>query len=155
MALDSPADVIWQPDNVTADMTPPYSFEKYFLDLYKNRGAQCRQNGKKYVVHLDGKLAGLKELIAEAQIDVIDSFSLSEMSGDVPVGVAISLWPNTAICPNFPASLAERSSTEIKAYLDQIDRQFAESPYMFQVSEDIPLAAYPNLLPVLSGFYSS
>jgi len=149
LALRSDAEVIWQPDNVTSDMTPPDLYRRFVLPIYQRRGQACREAGKVYAVHLDGRLAALKALIAESTFDVVESFSLAEMAGDVPVAEALAAWPGKVICPNFPASLAGRPHQEIRARLETLAAEFHGRPFMVQISEDIAQDSYASVLPAL------
>jgi hypothetical protein len=149
LALLTDAEVIWQLDNVTSDMTPPDYFRRFVLPIYERHGEACRRAGKVYAVHLDGRLAALKDLIAASPFDVVESFSLAEMAGDVSVAEALALWPDKVPCPNFPASLAGRSHEEIDARLRALAAEFAGRPFMVQLSEDIPLDSYASVLPAL------
>ena len=105
MALNSQVDVIWQPDNITADTVPPDIFAQYCLPFYKKNGLKCKKAGKVYAVHIDGKTKSLYEQIQEAPIDVIESFSLPVMGGDLTIEEALTFWPDKVLCPNFPSSL--------------------------------------------------
>jgi len=151
MALKSEAEVIWQPDNVTADMTHPRYFNKYLAPLYGHFGDACHDAGKVYAVHMDGRLAAIKTQIAGSPIDVVESFSLAEVGGNLTVREALAAWPGKVICPNFPASLAGAPAGEISGYVRQLAADFRGYPFMLQVSEDIPLQSYDNLLPAICG----
>ncbi len=156
MALESDADVMWLTDNVTSDMTPPDVFAKYCMPFYEKCYSACRETGKPVLIHLDGRLSALKNLIAQSTFDVIDSFTLPEINGDVPIPEAISAWPDKVICPNFPSSFSTKSKKEIEALLDRIFSEFGEKkPFMIQISEDIPLESYDHLLPILSSFFNT
>jgi uroporphyrinogen-III decarboxylase len=150
-AMESSADVIWSPDNVTSDMTPPRLYETHCLPFYQKYHGMCRGAGKIYSVHMDGKLAALKELIARSLFDVIDSFSLIEVGGDLSILEAKSAWPDKVLCPNLPASICLRPPEEIRAYLKTISAEFGDKPFMLQISEDIPLDSYENVLPALTS----
>ena len=151
--LESSVSIVWQPDNVTADMTPPDYFQKYNLPFYTKHGTQCRAAGKIYAVHIDGRTKGIKDLIAEAPIDVVESFSLPEMAGDLSLEEARAAWPGKVICPNFPANLCAKSADEIELYLTNLFRDHGgRTPFMIQISEDIPLETYPHVVRVLSEF---
>jgi hypothetical protein len=102
---------------------------------------------------MDGRTAALKNLIAQCPIDVIESFSFAEMAGDMPVKDAKEVWPGKVLCPNFPASLCEKSKQEIENFLDRVVVEFEDAPFMIQISEDIPLDSYYNILPVLCGYF--
>ena len=154
MAINSSVEVLWQPDNVTADMTPPEIYQKYILPFYKKRGEQCRKAGKKYIIHMDGRINALKELIAETPFDAIDSFSFGEMAGDVSIDTARKLWKDKVLCPNFPASLCEVDEETIISFLKEKAVEFGDMPYMMQISEDIPIDSYRKILPLLTDFYN-
>lgn len=151
--MESGIRVVWQPDNVTADWTPPSHFRKYCLPFYRKRGEQARKAAKIYAVHIDGKTSGIKDLIAEAPIDVVESFSLPEMAGDLSVSAAREAWPGKVVCPNFPANLCLGTREEIDALLGRLLAEFGrETPFAIQISEDIPLESYGFVLPLLSAF---
>jgi uroporphyrinogen-III decarboxylase len=152
MAMESEIEVIWQPDNITADMTPPDMYEKYVLPFYTKHGEQCRKAGKPYLVHIDGRTRGIKNQIAQSPFDVVESFSFSEMAGDVSVSDAFKIWPDKVLCPNFPASLIGESEAYILDYLENKKKDFQNRPFMIQVSEDIPIESYLRLLSILSKF---
>jgi len=73
MAIESQADLVWQPDNITSDMTPSNFLEKYCLPFYEKHGKQCRDAGKVYIVHMDCRTNAIKDLVARAPIDVVES----------------------------------------------------------------------------------
>lgn len=152
MALESDIEVIWQPDNVTADMTPPEMYEKYVLPFYKKHGEECKKAGKPYLVHIDGRTAGIKELIAQSPFSVVESFSFSEMAGDVSIKEALNIWPDKVLCPNFPSTLCNEDEKTILAYLEKRKSEFNGKPFMIQISEDIPLDKYLHLLPIITKF---
>jgi len=153
MVLESEADLVWQPDNITSDMTPPNFFEKYCLPFYEKHGKQCRESGKCYIVHMDGRTRALKDLIARAPIDVIESLSFAEMAGDLSLFQAKSAWPNKVIIPNFPASLCEKSENEIESFMKKVFEEVGkETPFMIQISEDIPPGSWRHVLPIICRF---
>jgi hypothetical protein len=153
MAMESEVDIIWSPDNVTADMTPPPQFKEFMLPFYKKHGEQCRQAGKIYLVHMDGRINAIKALVAQCPFDVLDSLSFAEVSGDVPISVAKDIWPDKVLCPNFPASICNYSWEEIEKYLHNVVEEFGrDTPFMMQISEDIPLDTYDHVLPIFTSF---
>jgi hypothetical protein len=150
MALNSCIDVIWQPDNVTSDMAPPEIFLKYCQPVYKKNGNKCKQAGKVYSVHMDGKIKALSALINESPIDVIESFSMPMMGGDVSIEEALNFWPEKVICPNFPASLCIADEKEIVDYIGNMYTSFNKRPFMIQLSEDFNIDKYNYVLEILS-----
>jgi hypothetical protein len=155
-ALQSKAKLLWLPDNVTCDLTPPDAFKAYCLPYYNKLGQECKKNNKTLIVHLDGKLRGLKDQISQAQFDVVDSFSLPEVSGDLPIQEAIENWPDKVINPSFPAPLSRKSPSEIHQYLENLsDAIGSNTPYMIQISEDIPIETYDTVLPAVNQFINN
>jgi hypothetical protein len=155
LVLDSEADVVWLPDNVTSDMTPPQAFEKYCMPLYEKIHRACREAGKILLVHMDGRVDALKELIGQAAFDVVDSLSFPEMNGDVPIEETAKLWPQKVVCPNFPSSFSKKPREEIESLLERTLGGFGkDKPTMLQISEDIPLDAYDHVLPVLTSYFN-
>lgn len=154
LALELPVEAVWQPDNVTADMTPPAIFEKYCAPFYRKQGAKLRAAGKAYLVHLDGRLAPLAAAIAGSTFDVVESFSFAEMGNDLSETEALRLWPDKVLCPNFPASLSDRSRTEIEAFCAAKVQAFGRRPFMLQVSEDLPAAHHAHVVGALAGFFA-
>ncbi|MHB1375827.1 MAG: uroporphyrinogen decarboxylase family protein [Candidatus Humimicrobiaceae bacterium] len=139
MALETNIELIWQPDNVTSDMTPPNSFKEYILPLYKKYSKQVKEKNKRFVVHLDGKIKHLNTLLNNAGIDVIESMSLPEIGGDLTLSEAYINFPNSVIIPNFPSNWNVLPEKKIKEKLkillnDRNDKR----PFMLQVSEDLP-----------------
>jgi len=153
MALESEAEIIWAPDNITSDMTPPYSFEKYVAPIYNKFGKQCEEADKVFAVHMDGKLNALKEHISKTHINVIESFSFPEVGGDLSIAEVKEAFPDKVVCPNFPSPLSRKSKDEIKDYLRNIFLEFGENkPFMIEISEDIPSEYYGHVLSTLSEF---
>ncbi|MDR1370095.1 MAG: hypothetical protein LBJ72_08250, partial [Dysgonamonadaceae bacterium] len=140
---------IWQPDNITSDTTPPDIFSKYHLPFYEKIGTKCREAGKVYLVHIDGKTKALHTLIEKAPIDVIESFTLPLMGSDMTIEEALQAWPDKVICPNFPSSLCLESKDMILGYMKRISASFGNKPYMIQISEDIDDTKYNHVLRTL------
>jgi hypothetical protein len=152
MILESQAEVIWQPDNITADLTPPAMFERYCLPFYQRHGEQCRQAGKPYLVHMDGRLGPLKDLVARCPLDAVESFSLPEVGGDLSLSQARLAWPDKVVLPNFPSPLCHQSEQEIESWMLRLLAEAGhERPFMLQISEDIPAGQWQRVLPILCG----
>lgn len=145
-ALNSQIEVIWQPDNITSGMTPPEMFSKYCQPVYKKNGTGCKSAGKIYSVHMDGQTRALSELIKDSPIDIIESFSMPLMGGDITLEEALEIWTGKVICPNFPASLCLADQKEITDYIINMFRSFNNRPFMIQLSEDFNIDKYGYVL---------
>ncbi len=139
----SKAEVIWLPDNVTCDMTPPNKFRKYCLPYYQRLAKLSQETGKPLLVHFDGKVKKLQEAIRESGITAIDSFSLPEMSGDMTLAEGRAAFPGIGLLVNFPATLSYKSAEEIEAWTRAFAREaMACQPCMLQISEDLPVSEW-------------
>ena len=150
MALETPVEVVWQPDNISVDMTPPDAFKRYCLPFYEKRGQRLQEAGIPYVIHMDGRLKALKSLIAQSTFDVVESFSLPLLGNDLPLTDAWAAWPDKVVLPNFPSPICLESDEEIEAFVSGLLAEVgSDRPFMLQVSEDIPTSEWQRVLPVL------
>jgi hypothetical protein len=144
------ADVIWSPDNITVDLNSPSIFRKYHLPFYNKCGAVLHKNGKAYVVHMDGKLNPLKDLIKEADVDVIESFSVPMAGGDYPIRDALEHWSSKSIAANVVASLCMKEQEEIRRNMRELLTDVSgKENFMLQVSEDLPHGFWQKGLPLI------
>jgi uroporphyrinogen-III decarboxylase len=156
MVLDSRAEVIWQPDNITSAMTPPTWFKQYCVPYYEKHGTECRQAGKPYLVHMDGRVKALRDLIVRCPIDAIESLSMPEIGGDLSFGEARAAWPDKLVLPNFPACRCCHAKREIEEFLDGLLNEAGSGlPFMLQFSEDIPPSEWKRVIPIVCAYMQS
>jgi len=104
IAAKSPADIVWCGDNIDGVLVNPRLFEKYFMPEYEKMAKIVHEHGKLLAVHMDGRVAVLKDLIAKTPIDIIEALHPPPM-GDLPIGEALSLWKDKVIWTGFPGSV--------------------------------------------------
>ncbi|MBN1396209.1 MAG: hypothetical protein JW959_14395 [Pirellulales bacterium] len=151
MIVESEAEILWQPDNVTSDMTPPKSFREHCLPFYQKHSAEARAAAKPYAAHFDGRTKALRELIAGSGIDAIESLSLPEIGGDQTLAEARAAFPGMVIIPNLPANWCLRADEEIAASVRGLLAEAGdELPFMLSVSEDIPTTEWKRVLPIVA-----
>lgn len=146
LALQSSAEILWQPDNVTVDMTPPDAFLKYLLPFYAKRSKLAREAGKIYVVHMDGRVKPLRDLIAKSDIHILESVSIPEMGGDLTPEEMAGAFKNVTVFPNVPSNWCMKSDEEVaRLTRDFVNRLGGSRPYIFQFSEDIPMSEWKRI----------
>ncbi len=145
-ALESRLEVLWQPDNVTCDMTPPDAFQAHLLPIYQRRVRAAEAAGKRYVVHMDGRLGPLAEHIAASNIHAVESFTLPDMGGDLNLADARRLFPRAIPHPSVPSNWFALEDGELDARACRLAAALRNSPSMLQVSEDIPPAELGRVL---------
>ena len=149
MAFSSKAEIIWMPENVTSDMTPPRFFEKYHLGAYQKYTKWAHEAGKTVVMHIDGKCKPLKDQLLQSGLDGLESVSNETIGGDSTFEELCRMFPNMALLPNFPANIAKKEYDVIRDYIGYL-KATAEKynrPLMLQVSEDLPPEAYDTAIP--------
>jgi len=154
MAMDSDAEIIWIPDNVTVDMTPPENYEKYLVPHYQYCVKCAREAGKLVVAHYDGKILPLSQYINEIGFDAIESVSDPMIGGDMTFLEAVKAFPGKAILPNFPSNLSLSPKETIRDYIDNLKEQTRGVPLMLQISEDLADNSYERVIPaILESMY--
>jgi hypothetical protein len=103
IAAGSPAPISLCGDNLDAFLVNPNLFERYFLPEYEKEAALLHAQGKLMAVHMDGRLRALKDQIAQSPVDIIEALHPPPM-GDVPIGEALSAWPDKTVWVGFPGS---------------------------------------------------
>jgi len=155
IVADSPAEVIWTVDNVTGPITEPRMFEKYCVPFYNQVTELLHAKGKVFAVHLDGAMKPLKDLIADTDIDVVESFSLPEVGGDMTIEEAFEAWPDKAIVANIPSHLCMLDEKGIRSYLEDFFSRLPSKNFMFEMSENFPLPELRRVLPVFADFMNN
>lgn len=152
IAVESEVPVLWQPDNVTSDMTPPNAFAGYCVPFYKKHQTEASESGKPYVVHIDGKVRVLRDEIIEAGFDVLESVSIPDMGGDVEIREAQELFPDTVVLPNFPSNWSNLDDASLFGRITGMLESFESGrAVMLQISEDVPPDQWRRIFPVIAG----
>jgi EAL domain-containing protein (putative c-di-GMP-specific phosphodiesterase class I) len=108
------------------------------------------------MLHLDGKLSALKELISKAPIDVVESFTMPEQGGDLELEEAHKAWKDKVIAANIPANLAYRQEKEIAEFFENLmGRRCLKERFVLELSEDLPREHLGKVLSVLSKTLSN
>jgi len=149
MAMDSEADIIWIPDNVTVDMTPPENYEKYLMPHYQYCVKCAKETGKLVVAHYDGKIRPISRFINEIGFDAVESVSDPIMSGDMTFAEAVKAFPGKVILPNFPSNLSNAPEQEIRGFIEGLKEQARSVPLMLQISEDLAENCYERVIPII------
>ena len=150
IAANSPAKIVYSDDSVTGNITEPRLFKKYCLPFYNKQAGLLHQKNKIYGVHMDGKLKCLRDLIKEAKNDLIDSFTLPEQGGDLPLEEARNIWKDKVIAVNFPASISLKGRDEAKKFIFKLLKKASPANnFMLHISEDLPHMFWKDIVLIL------
>ena len=157
IAAESPAEVIWGPDNVTGLVTSPKLFEKYSLPFYNEVSDIFHKHDKIYVVHMDGSLKSIADLIAKTRIDVIESFTPPPV-GDLTIAEARKKWKDKVIWANFPEPVSLQGQGAVRKTVREMLKEAAPgNNFLMGVSEGFHsvinmLASVPTLLKTINKY---
>jgi len=141
LALNSPAECIMIPENLSSELVGA-AFYKRYLRPYERRWIErIRQAGKYSFVHMDGTLKGLLKQVAETGFDVIEAVT-PQPSGDIPMAEAMAMVPgDTILWGGLPGIVFTPSVSEIEFEQHTIDtiRLMASQPrYVLGVADQVP-----------------
>ncbi len=75
IAVESPAEVLMIPENLSSEMVGPDLFRTYMFDYQKEWTTKIRKAGKFSFIHIDGTLTGLLKQEAEVGFDVLEALT--------------------------------------------------------------------------------
>lgn len=138
IVAESPAEIVWCPDNVNGVVTSPNIFEKYCVPFYNKQAQLLHKKGKILEVHMDGKLRCLRYLVPKTGIDVVEAFTPPPM-GDLPLDEARKTWGKSfRIWANFPGSVFMLGKKAVKRRTIELLNEVAPGErFVMGVTEDI------------------
>lgn len=139
LAANSPAEIIWFGDNVTATLISPKVFERFCLPTYARVMPVMRAAGKIPIAHYDGSIRPLLKALARTDLPVIEAFTPPPM-GDLSVAAAKAAWPEKVVCVNFPGNMFLEPAEAIYQYtLDLLRESAPGGRLVIGCTEEFPL----------------
>jgi hypothetical protein len=139
LAAQSPAEIIWFGDNISATFISPRVYERVCLPAYARAMQAMRTAGKIPITHYDGSIRPLTRLIATTDLPVIEAFTPPPM-GDLTVRQAKDAWPEKIVWVNFPGNLFLAPEQEIYDYALSLIQDSAPGGRMvIGCTEEFPL----------------
>jgi hypothetical protein len=87
LALNSPAEVLMIPENLSSEVVGPKFYERYMREYHETWCGEIAEAGKFSCIHLDGTLKGLLRQVASAGFNFIEAMT------PAPVGdLAVEQW---------------------------------------------------------------
>lgn len=138
IASRSPAEALWSAENLTADIVGPELFRRYHGPYYDRAARLLKAGGKLYGVHLDGRLAALREQIGSSAPDFIEGFTPPPL-GDLGLEEARAAWPDKALWVNLPANLFLGEASAVLLALRELERRAeAAGGCLLTLTEEFP-----------------
>lgn len=103
------------------------------------------------VIHFDGKLKSLKDLIKKTELDVVESFTLLEMGGNLRIEEASNAWEDKSIIANIPAFLCYEEEKVVREYIQNLlEKVSPRKNFMLELSENFPQPYLKTTLPIVA-----
>ncbi len=143
MAVDSPAEVLMIPENLSSEVVGPRFYELYMRDYHETWCRAIAAAGKISCVHLDGTLKGLLRQVASAGFTFIEAMTPAPV-GDLDVGH----WAGW--CPDSPRTVfwgglpgvyftEQVSEAEFERHTREVlEVMRAEPRYVLGVADQVP-----------------
>jgi hypothetical protein len=145
-------------DNITAPLIGRERFSLYCLPYYQAVHELLSPVDLQLVVHMDGDLLPLADLIASSPVRALDSFS-PQPDNDTSVQQALHLWPQMKLMLNFPSSVHLWEPQDIYHATREILAQAEGTGRLqIQVSENPPperwMVSYPQIIRAINDHCS-
>lgn len=139
ITADGPGKYVSSLENFTAETMGPARFERFHMPVYRECFPVLHQAGKIVGTHYDGKLASVKQQIANAPMDLIESLT-TPPEGDMSLTECRAAWPKKLFWSNINVSSFDLPRADIKAVIRDMIRQAAPDGrrLAFEISEDLP-----------------
>jgi hypothetical protein len=100
IGANAPADIVKYGDHIDDKIVSPRAFERYVLPAHTKFARMAHDAGKITAIHCDGRLNGLKHLIARLEHDVIHAITPPPV-GNLPISEALDLWKDKVLWINY------------------------------------------------------
>jgi len=142
IAVDSPAEVLMIPENLSSEMVGPTYFEKYMCSYQEKWVNEIRKAGKFSFIHIDGTLKGLLKQEASVGFDVLEALTPKPV-GDLAIEewAALAEKKDTILWGGIPgvyftnAVSGQEFDRHIQAVLEVM---ISESRYVLGVADQVP-----------------
>lgn len=142
IAAESPAEVIWLPDNVTGLIVSPRLYETWCMPVYDYACKALHQAGKLCFAHYDGANKPLADLIARTDLDVIEAFTPPPME-QMTVAEARAAWPEKVLSLNFPGNLFREPEETIRRWTrEYLEQGGGDGRFIIGCTEDFDVADF-------------
>jgi uroporphyrinogen-III decarboxylase len=142
IAVDSPAEVLMIPENLSSEMVGPQFFESYMREYQEEWVREIKKAGKFSFIHIDGTLRGLLREEASTGFSVLEALT-PKPSGDMDFReiAALANNPDSILWGGIPGVCFTNhiSDEEFDRHVCQvIEVMRAESRYVLGVADQVP-----------------
>lgn len=135
---DGPGEFVKVWENFTAEAFGAERFKELHMPLYRRCSEILHGAGKRWMAHMDGRLARVQDLLPESGLDALESLT-PPSEGDVPPERWRQVWPGLVLWVNVPVSWYGQPGDGLASRLrDLLERVDSRKGLLLEVSEDLP-----------------
>ena len=134
-------------ENLTIGMLGPRRYEDLLLSVYRRAAPILHAAGKRIMVHYDGQLSVVRDQIASAPFDILESLT-EPPEGDMTYDQCRAAWPDKAFWANINVGCFGLPPEQLKAEVAARRSRAGKKALAFEISEDLP-ANFQQTVPVV------
>jgi len=123
-------------ENLTVDMLGPQRYAELLVSIYNECTPVLEASGKRVMVHYDGELKSIADLIAGAPFHAIDSLT-EPPEGDMLYDECRAAWPDKAFWANINVGLYYKADAELREAVIEKRNRAGKRAFAFQISEQL------------------
>ncbi len=124
-------------ENFTAEALGPTRYEQLLVPVYEKCVPILEAEGKRVMVHYDGKLAAVADQVAGAPVHIIESLT-EPPEGDMDYAQCRAAWPEKAFWAHINLQTYALPEEELRQEVMAKRERAGKRGLAFEVSEDVP-----------------
>ena len=124
-------------ENLTINMLGPKRYEELLIPIYNLAVPILEKGNKRLMVHYDGELRVIKNLISSAPFHIIESLT-EPPEGDMYYDECREAWKNKAFWGNINVDLYYKPKEVIMNEVIKKRERAGKKAFAFEISEDLP-----------------
>ena len=144
-------------ENLTISMLGPARYEELLLSVYQETVPLLEAGGKRLMVHYDGALQVIADLIARAPFHMIESLT-EPPEGDMTYDQCRAAWPDKVFWGNLNIHCYDLPPEQLRAEVIAKCQRAGKRGFLLEISEDVPgnlKTAVPVVLETLASMANS
>jgi hypothetical protein len=134
-------------ENLTIAMIGPQRYADLLVSVYNQTVPLLEASGKRVMVHYDGALAVIADLIAAAPFHMVESLT-EPPEGDMLYDQCRRAWPDKVLWGNLNIELYYGPTDRLRAEVVAKRERAGKRAFAFEISEDLP-ATWQTTIPVV------
>lgn len=137
LVAETPGRFVKWLENLTVSNLGPRRYQKMLMNIYEEAVPILEAAGKRVMVHYDGALQNISQLIAKAPFHIIESLT-EPPEGNMTYDACRAAWADKAFWANINLEHYYLPKEELKQVVRQKRERAGKRGLAFELSEDLP-----------------